>query len=59
MGFELPGLNKGSLAMAEGLELDDLYDRFQTKPFWDSMILSHLGDPTYIFLQHHMNSMTT
>jgi len=36
--FEQPGLEGGVPAYSRGLELDDLEDPFQPKPFYDSMI---------------------
>lgn len=37
-GLEIPGLVEGFLPVAGGLELDELYGAFQTKPFCDSII---------------------
>lgn len=40
-GIEQPGLVKGSLPMAGGLEVGDLQGPFQTKPVYDSVIRGH------------------
>lgn len=42
-GFEVPALVEGFLPMAGALELDGLYDPFQTEPFCGSAIRSKLG----------------
>ena len=53
--FEWPSLEGGVPAYGRGLELDDLKEPFQPKPFYDSMILqtwnfvSNQGAPSVMF----------